>query len=88
MAKGVVKRGNICGMGALSADLANGCFMKGVWALRKWVPLCLLEGDNAIPALASHPIGVEEHFKRAGRTIENISSDILDSFVTCSEEIS
>lgn len=51
-------------MGAPGADLANGCFRKGVWALRKWVPLCLLAGYDAIPALTPPPFGVEECFKR------------------------
>lgn len=59
-----------------------------MWALRKWVPLCLLAGDDAIPALTSPPLGVGECFERAGETIENVSGGILGSVVTCSEEIS
>lgn len=79
---------NTRGMGALGADLVNGCFMKGVWALRKLLSLCLPERDISIPALASHPIGVEKNFKKAEGMAENISGGNLDAILACLEEIS
>lgn len=86
--KNGVKDVNTHRMGALGDDLVNGCFMKGVWALRKCVSLCLPDRDVYIPALASHPIGVEKHFKKAEGIAENVSSGNLDSILTCLEEIS
>lgn len=49
----------------------------GQWVLyeifvvtQKVGPLYLLEGGDAIPALASHPIGVEDTFKGSGEPLE------------------